>query len=206
MNSPLLVSLVIFLHFVWLGDCELLGRTNSSKLCSRAPVQSCIHQLYQANDSNHVVLDESACKVQAANNTRQHLCSKQAWSRQEICNNIQECGLHLEVYRHATQPSLPLYRTAFNLTLSNPALDTKIRYSDALSSNFTFCVNFTLSKTLQISNPLWYDCVFHNRHLEGQSLRLEYLIDNKYGLLTFRVPQGNFQYIFMHEFNALIVF
>lgn len=190
MNPTLLVRVLIFLQSVLLSSCELPGRTNSSNLCLRAPVQSCIHQIRPLFNSEDEI-DKYACKIQAANNTHKHLCGKQTWAKQEICNNLQDCGLHLEVYRHVAQPSLPLYRTAFNLTLSNPALETKIRYSDALSSNFTFCINFTVSQTLPTDNPLWYDCVFHNRHLEGQSLRLEYLIDKKYGLLVFKVPKGN---------------
>ena len=115
-----IISLLILflLESVVYGEL-LLARTNSSNLCSRIPSQSCLHQLKpstQEDDHNSRI-----CTVEVANNTHPLLCDGHRWNREEICHH-DGCGVHLEIYRHMPYPSLPLYRPALNLTLSNVSI------------------------------------------------------------------------------------
>ena len=186
-----IISLLILflLESVVYGEL-LLARTNSSNLCSRIPSQSCLHQLKpstQEDDHNSRI-----CTVEAANNTHPLLCDSHRWNREEICQH-DGCGVHLEIYRHMPYPSLPLFRTALNLTLSNiSSSQVKIRFQETSINNLTFCINFTTSSTAaQPFDSLWYDCVFHSRQLEGHPFQLEFLNSHKYGMYLFQLPAGN---------------
>lgn len=174
---------------------DFIARTNSSNLCSRIPVQSCLHQLKLEN-FNQVSTEgknSTTCQVEVANNTNSHLCTNQLWDRGNLCRSYDGCGVHVEAYSHMPPQFLPLYRTALNLSLSNiSSHQTKLRYSDLSMDNFTFCINFTTH--LNEANPvesLWYDCVFHSRLHESHSFQLEFLIEHHYGIFLFQIPRGN---------------
>ncbi|XP_046640113.1 uncharacterized protein LOC124321250 [Daphnia pulicaria] len=191
-------------------DSELFARTNSSNLCSRIPSQSCLHQL---SSSPAAQQNSQVCTVEAANNTHPLLCGGQKWNREDICQH-DGCGVHLEIYRHMPYPSLPLYRTALNLTLSNVSSSkVKIRFHETSINNFAFCINFTTSSNAaQPFDSLWYDCVFHSRQLEGQPFQLEFLNGPKYGLYLFQLPTEKdvrnghgFLYVHLHHSPNIVI-
>lgn len=182
---------------------ELLARTNSSNLCSRIPSQSCLSQLRseKLEGSNNRGLE--TCRVEVANNTNlRGTCNNQLWEHGETCQSYDGCGVHLEVYRHMTHPSVQLFRTAFNLSLTNiTSREVKFRYTDILTGNFTFCINFTTTSSAAYPiESLWYDCVFHYRKYESHPFQLEFLSDNQYGLLLFQIPAGkHYTYLFKDQ-------
>lgn len=184
--------LLVCIGLTWSsGLSELLARTNSSNLCSRIPLQSCHHQLKNGETEKP---SSKTCEVEVANNTYSQLCSNHPWVAENVCQRNDGCGVHLEIYRHFPLASLPLYRTAFNLSLSNiSSRDIQIRYRDTLETNFTFCINFTTSASkTDLFESLWYDCVFQNRLHEGHPFQLEFFNNGQYGLFSFLLPIGRF--------------
>lgn len=162
-----IISLLILflLESVVYGEL-LLARTNSSNLCSRIPSQSCLHQLKpSAQDDDH---NSRICTVEAANNTHPLLCDGHRWNREEICHH-DGCGVHLEIYRHMPYPSLPLFRTALNLTLSNISCSqVKIRFRETSINNLTFCINFTSIYDVCMT-PRYQQCLrFKKNCMDGQ--------------------------------------
>lgn len=189
--TELIFSFVLLLGQLSSVCNELLPRTNSSNLCSRIPTQSCVHQF---NNPRGVDWNSQTCDVEVANNTHLLRCNNESWDYDQVCQSNDGCGVHLEVYRHMPSESLPLYRTAFNLTLSNIfSGKINIRFRETRVGNFSFCVNFTTSlNTAQAFESLWYDCVFHSRLFEGHPFQLEYINANRYGLYLFEVPTGSY--------------
>lgn len=163
---------------------EFTARSNTSSLCSRSLRHSCSHQLKNSDEN-------SECHVQTANSTNPHLCPvgnfAESGSFLTACRSEDGCGLGLEVYRHALQLSVPFYRTALNLSLTD--LDGKafVRYS---ASDFSFCLNISANLSSINGQSMWYDCLFHGRDFESQSFRLEYRNGGRYGLFAFQMPTG----------------
>ena len=194
------VSLLLLIGLVGATvNSELLARTNSSNLCSRTLSQSCLHQLKTFVDETSNTT--KTCRVEMANNTYNHRCDDRAWNHLEVCHAGDGCGVNLEVYRHMPLQSIPLYRTAFNLSLVNiTSREVRLRYRDTHSQNFSFCINFTTSSN--VVNPfesLWYDCVFHERLHEGHPFQLEFISRGKYGLFLFQVPTGKLVITIWHH-------
>lgn len=206
-----IVSLFLLLGRLISVYSDLLPRTNSSNLCSRIPIQSCLHQF---NNPRDIDWNSQTCNVEVANNTHVLRCNNQNWDYDKTCQSHDGCGVQLEVYRHMPSDSLPLYRTAFNLTLSNiPSGKINLRFRETLIGNFSFCINVTTSLTIaQPFESLWYDCVFHSRLYEGHPFQLEFISDNRYGLYLFDIPTEKdirngrgFLYVHMHHSPNIVV-
>lgn len=177
----------VLLLWQW-SEAAISPRTNSSDLCSRAQSHSCSHLLL-----NPV---QESCQLNVSNSSFPHKCDGHLpWHHEELCKRDDGCGVQLEVYRHALPHISSLYRTAFNLSLTNlPHETVRIRYHDPGMNrldSFSFCLNFTLTSVkMPLSSSLWYDCVFHNRNYEGETFLVEYFSGNRYGKLLLNVPSG----------------
>ena len=192
----IVINLITFADGFINGDNGLV-RTNASNLCNRhSRRQSCSHFFH---DSYPPSRSKSTCQFSMANSTYE-ICDQREWKHDSKCSTLDTCGIQLQVYRHHRPSAITsgFERTAFNLTMSNIHLgqEIQIRYKWAQ----LFCMNFTLSwghsdaahlnSLHQETGEMFFDCIFHDRNIEGQPLLLEFLNDGRYGAFLFQVPTG----------------